>query len=392
MRIILCTGKGGVGKTSIAAATALKASKLGHKTLVLSTDTAHSLSDSFDVSLSGEPKCLANDLWGQETNISQTLRTYWTTIQEWLAALFAWRGMDEIAADELAVFPGMEELANLLYITRYNDSGEYDVIVIDCAPTGETLRLLSFPEMFYWWMKKVFPTGRAVAHLVRPMAKLASDMPLPSDEVFDSAEHLFQELNKTQELLSDPKTTSVRLVVNPEKMVIKEAQRMLTYLSLYGYSVDLVICNRLISSEIKDPYFDYWKKNQNEYYYLIKECFAPIPISALPLFKQEIVGMNMIELLGEVLYEDSDPTRFFFSGQVQSIERENGNYILSLALPFTSKEAIEIMRNGGELAVQVGWFRRNIVLPHILEDSDILEAKFSDGRLNIRFATKQGVK
>ncbi|MDY7019258.1 MAG: TRC40/GET3/ArsA family transport-energizing ATPase [Chloroflexota bacterium] len=392
MRVILCTGKGGVGKTSIAAATALKASKLGYKTLILSTDTAHSLSDSFDVSLSGEPKCLANYLWGQETNISHTLRTYWTTIQEWLAALLAWRGVDEIVADEVAVFPGMEELANLLYITQYNDSGEYDVIVIDCAPTGETLRLLSFPEIFRWWMKRLFPTGRAVAHLVRPMAKLASNMPLPSDDVFNSAEHLFQELNKTQELLSDPKTTSVRLVVNPEKMVIKEAQRMLTYLSLYGYSIDLIICNRLIPSEIKDPYFDYWKKNQNEHYSLIKECFAPIPILDLPLLKQEIVGMNMLDLMGTVLYEDNDPSRFFFCGQVQRIESDNGDYILSLALPFISKEDIESMRNDDELTVQVGGFRRNIVLPHILEGSDIIEAKLRDGRLNIKFATRQGVK
>jgi arsenite-transporting ATPase len=386
MRVILYTGKGGVGKTSVAAATALKSSDLGYETIVFSTDAAHSLSDSFDIPLSGEPKHIATNLWGQETNISQALKTYWATIQEWITALLVWRGIDEIVADEVAVLPGMEELANLLYIMHYSDAGEYDVAVIDCAPTADTLRLLSFPEILRWWMKRLFPAGRAAVHVLRPAAKLAMDIPLPKDEVFDSVEKLFQDLNKIQDLLRDSERTSVRLVVNPEKMVIKEAQRMFTHLNLYGYPVDLVICNRLISDEIRDSYFDYWKKNQSEYYSLIKQSFAPVPILPLPLFRQEITGMDSVRLMGESLYKDSDPTKVFFSGQVQSIERKDGNYILSLALPFTTKGDIDIVRNGDELTVQVGRFRRNIILPNILEGADVLGAEFSDGRLNIKFA------
>ncbi|MEA3442174.1 MAG: TRC40/GET3/ArsA family transport-energizing ATPase [Chloroflexota bacterium] len=385
MRVILYTGKGGVGKTSIAAATALKSSELGYRTIVVSTDAAHSLSDSFDVSLSSDPRRIATNLWGQETNISRTLKTYWDTIQDWLTALLVWRGIDEIVADEIAVLPGMEELANLLYITHYSDAEEYDVAVIDCAPTADTLRLLSFPEILRWWMKRMFPAGRAAVHLLRPAAKLTLDVPLPKDEVFDSVENLFQDLNRIQELFRDPKKTSIRLVVNPEKMVIKEAQRMFTDLNLYGYPVDLVICNRLISDEIQDAYFDYWKKNQSEYYSLIEQSFAPIPILSLPLFRQEVTGIDSVRRMGEVLYQSGDPTKVFFSGQVQRIEHVDGNYILSLALPFTAKSDIDIARNGNELTVQVGQFRRNMILPNILEGVDVSGAEFNEGRLNIKF-------
>ncbi len=389
MRIILCTGKGGVGKTSVAAATALRAAELGHKTVVLSTDSAHSLSDSFDVSLGGEPQPIAPNLWGQETNMSQTLRTYWDTVKSWMAALLAWRGMDEIIADEMAVLPGMEELANLLYITYYHDEGDYEVIVVDCAPTGETLRLLSFPEILRWWMEKIFRSWRKAVHMLRPLVKFASDLPIPGDDVFGSAESLFDELNRIQELLTDPEKASIRLVVNPEKMVIKEAQRTFTYLNLYGYHTDLIICNRLISDEIKDPYFDYWKKNQVEYCSMIEQCFAPIPILTLPLFGREIVGMPMLHTMGRTLYGDDDPTKFFFHGQIQSIEGKDSNYILNLTLPFIAKGDIGLMRNNDELTVQVGYFRRNIILPNILRGMDIGGAKFEDDKLKIRFA-KEG--
>ena len=391
VRIILCTGKGGVGKTSIAAATALRAAELGHKTIVLSTDSAHSLSDSFDVPLGGEPQLIAPNLWGQETNMSQTLRTYWDTVRSWMAALLAWRGVDEIVADEMAILPGMEELANLLYITHYHDEGEYDVIVVDCAPTGETLRLLSFPEILRWWMERIFPAGRKAAYVLRPLVKFASGLPMPGDEVFESAEHLFSELNRIQELLTAPEKASIRLVVNPEKMVIKEAQRTFTYLNLYGYYTDLIICNRVISDEIKDPYFNYWKKNQAEYYSLIEQCFAPVPILTLPLFEREIVGVPMLHTMGEILYGNGDPTKFFFHGQIQSIEGEDSNYTLNLALPFTAKGDIGLMRNNDELIVQVGDFRRNIILPNVIRELAIIGAKFEDDRLKIRF-TKEQVK
>ena len=389
MRSILYTGKGGVGKTSIAASTSLRVAELGYKTIVLSTDSAHSLSDSFDVSLGNEPQLIAPNLWGQETNMSQTLRTYWDTVRDWMASLLAWRGMNEIVADEIAILPGMEELANLLYISHYNDSGEYDVAIVDCAPTGETLRFLSFPEILRWWMDRMFPVGRMAAHILRPLVKFASDMPMPSDEVFNSAELLFNELKKMQALLTNVEKTSIRLVVNPEKMVIKEAQRTFTYLNLYGYHTDLIVCNRLIPDEIKDPYFDYWKRNQIEYCSIIEQSFAPVPILTLPLFDQEIIGRQMLHAMGVTLYGNEDPTKFFFHGQIQNIEATDNSYILNLALPFATKGDIEITRSNDELIVQVGHLRRNIMLPNILSNLAVAGAKLEDDKLKIRFVREQ---
>jgi len=391
---MLYTGKGGVGKTTIAAASALRAAELGYKTIVLSTDSAHSLSDSFDISLGDEPQLIVPNLWGQETSMSQTLRAHWDVVQKWMASLLAWRGMDEVIADEMAILPGMEELANLLYIVNYHDAGEYDVVIVDCAPTGETLRLLSFPEVLQWWMHRIFPVQRSAAHVLRPLIKFASDIPMPSDEVFASVEQLFSELIRVQDLFADPGKTSVRLVVNPEKMVIKEAQRTFTYLNLYGYYTDLVICNRLISEGVKDPYFDYWKRSQAEYYRLIEECFSPVPILSLPLFEREIVGIPMLQTVGRALYQNKndDPVKVFFQGEVQNIEREDGNYILNLSLPFISKGEIALMRNNDELAIQVGNFRRNIVLPSILRELSVTGAKFEGDRLKIKFVKEQGNK
>jgi len=385
MRIILYTGKGGVGKTTVAAATALRAAELGYKTVILSTDPAHSLSDSFDIPLGNEPQLITSNLWAQETNMSQTLRAHWDTVQEWITALLAWRGIDEVIADDIAVLPGMEELANLLCIAHYHDDNKYDVAIVDCAPTGETLRLLSFPEILRWWMHRIFPKGRAIAGMVRPLVRLTSAMPIPGDEVFDSAEHLFSELDRVQNLLSDPEKSSMRLVVNPEKMVIKEAQRTFTYLNLYGYPTDLVICNRFISEEVKDPYFDYWKKSQKEYYALIEECFAPLPVLSLPLFQQEVVGIPMLQAVGKTLYRDNDPAKLFFHGQIQSIKREDSSYILSLALPFIAKGDINLARNYDELTIQVASFRRNIILPNILRGLSVDKARFEDERLKISF-------
>lgn len=286
MRVLLYTGKGGVGKTTIAAATALRSAELGYRTIVLSTDAAHSLADSFDIPLSSEPMAIAPNLWGQETEIFKTIETYWSDIRDWMAALMAWRGMEEIIADEMAILPGMDELANLLYVTNYCYSGDYDVIIIDCAPTGDTLRLLGFPEHLHWWMERMFPIGRTATSLVRPFVRPFLDLPLPDDKVFRSAERLFDELVRMRALLTDPEKSSVRLVVNAEKMVIKEAQRTFTYLNLYGYVTDTVICNRLIPEEVADRYFDSWKESQARYYKVIEECFSPLPILTAPLMEQ----------------------------------------------------------------------------------------------------------
>jgi len=325
VRVILYTGKGGVGKTTVAAASALRSAQLGYRTIILSTDSAHSLADSFDLTLGGEPQLITSNLWGQETEMVQTLATHWGTIQKWVSALLTWRdwgtiqkwvsalltwrGMDEIIADEMAILPGMEEIANLLYIVDFYRSGKYDVIIVDCAPTGEALRFLSFPEMMRWWMEKLFPIERKAASVARPLLKVLTNIPMPDDEVFASMESLFFELNEIQAVLRNQNMSSVRLVVNPEKMVIKEAQRTFTYLNLYGYLTDLIICNRVIPDKVDDRYFDYWKESQSRYYEVIKECFAPVPISTIPLLDREVVGIPMLEVIADALYREGKMTR-----------------------------------------------------------------------------------
>ncbi len=252
MRILLYTGKGGVGKTTVASATAMCCADLGHRTLVTSTDAAHSLSDSFDLSIGSEPTILAENLWGQETDLSRAVNEHWGTIQQWLASLLSWRGLKDVVAEDMAFLPGMEELASLLYISNYAKSGNYDTLVVDSAPTGETLRLLSFPEILNWWMRRLFPIERTVARAIRPVLKPITGVPIPDEDVLDSIEQLFPQLDEIRTILSNPEVTSMRLVVNPEKMVIKESQRTYTYLNLYGYSTDLVVCNRLLPAQVKD--------------------------------------------------------------------------------------------------------------------------------------------
>jgi len=389
MRVILFTGKGGVGKTSVAAATALRSAELGYRTIILSADTAHSLSDSFDIPLGNEPRLIIPNLWGQETAFSQTLETQWGSIQQYLSALLAWRGLDEMVAEEIAILPGMEELADLLYIVHYQDEGQYDVIILDCAPTGETLRLLSFPEVIHWWMTRMFPIGRKVVSVVSPLARALVDMPIPSSEVFASIEELYSELDKIRVLLNDTQKTSVRLVVNPEKMVIKEAQRTFTYLNLYGYATDLIICNRLIPEAVKDRYFQAWKDNQSKYHQLVEECFAPLPIFDVPLLEQEVTGMPMLKVMAEALYSGDDPTTVFFQGHVQSVRKEGEHYILTLALPFSRKEEISLIQNDDELTIQVADFRRNVILPRALRGLTVSEAKLEESKLKIKFYQRE---
>jgi arsenite-transporting ATPase len=388
MRVILYTGKGGVGKTTIAAATALRAAELGYRTIVLSTDAAHSLGDSFDIPLHDEPKLIASNLWAQETEMVSTMAHHWRDIQEWLTALMAWRGMEQIIAEEMALLPGMEELANLLYIVDYAYSGNYDIVIVDCAPTGETLRFLSFPDQLRWWMEKLFPIERKAASVLRPIVKPFIRVPFPEDKVFAAMQRLFEQLMKTRELLSDPDISSVRLVVNPEKMVIKEAQRTFTYLNLYGFATDLIVCNRLIPQSVSDRYFDTWKESQSKYFRMIQDGFSPVPILTAPLLDQEVVGMAMLKVMADALYGAEDPTKLFFRGQAQKIEAEDSYYVLILSLPFVSKSDVSLERAADELHIRVGDYRRNVVLPRSLALLPVKDAKFEEGRLQVRFEKK----
>jgi arsenite-transporting ATPase len=385
MRVILYTGKGGVGKTSVAAATALRAAESGYKTIVLSTDAAHSLSDSFDFSLGNEPRLIVPNLWGQETDLARTLQDNRREIHDYLSALLSWRGVDDVIADEIAFSPGMEELANLLYILTYQEKGRYEVVIVDCAPTGETLRLLGVPEVLKWWMTRLFPIGRKIITGVRPLARTLTSMPLPDDKVLKSFEDLYAKLTRLHTLLTDSEITSMRLVVNPEKMVIKEAQRSFTYFNLYGYATDLIVCNRLLPDRVKDSYFRSWKASQRRYHRIIEDSFTPLPIFDVPLFEQEIVGMPMLRTVAGALYGGKDPTAVFSHGVVQSIHKEDRHYILTLTLPFTSREQVSLMQSGDELTIQVAGFRRNVILPRSLVGLAVSEARLEADKLKIRF-------
>ncbi len=309
MRIIMYTGKGGVGKTSVAAATALRCAELGYRTIVMSTDPAHSLGDSFDMKLGPQPVEVAPRLQAQEVDVLYQMEKHWGELQSYLGALMAWRGVDELIAEETAVLPGMEEMASLLQIVGYYDGGDYDVIIIDAAPTGGTLRLLSLPESARWYLEKVFPFERKALQLIGPMVKPFTDIPLPDDATFEAIKELITHLTRMHELLADPEKSTIRLVLNPEKMVIKETQRTFTYLNLYGFHTDLVVSNRIIPAEVQDAYFQAWKEQQERYGQLIEEAFSPLPILKAPLFDQELVGIPMLRKMAKSLFGGRIPAR-----------------------------------------------------------------------------------
>lgn len=386
MRIILYTGKGGVGKTSVAAATALRCAELGHRTVVLSTDAAHSLSDSFEAALGPEPVEIAPNLWGQEVDVYYSIEKYWSTLQRYMAAVFSWQGVENMLAEEIAVIPGMEEGASLLWVNQHHAEGKYDVIIVDCAPTAETLRLLSLPDMGRWWFERLFPIGRRATLALAPVARpFLDNMPLPDRETFDAAEALFDQLGDIHRLLSDPEMSSMRLVVNPEKMVIKEAQRSYTYLNLYSYVTDAIICNRVMPQEAQGSYFEAWLDAQQKYLQMIEEAFAPLPILTVPYFEQEVVGFGMLGRLAEKLFGGEDPSRFFFQGQAYRIEEQNGTYVLTVPLPFVEKKDVSLLQKGDELTVQVGSYRRSFILPRALMGLETNGAKFEGHELRIRF-------
>lgn len=390
-RILLFTGKGGVGKTTVAAATAVCAARHGYKTVIMSTDAAHSLGDSLDCQLGPEPLQISENLWAQESNVLYNMEKHWGTVKRWLSALMAWRGVDEIVAEEIAVLPGIEELANLLWVYNYEQQGNYDVIVVDCAPTDESLRLLTFPEVMQWWINKLLPVGRRLMPVTFPIIHRFTDMPLPDEQIFSTIDELFQQLEGLRSLLTNPKITTIRLVMNAEKMVIKEAQRTYTYLNLYGYPTDAVICNRIIPQDAVGSYWDKWKESQTEYLHFIEERFSPLPILKVPLLKNEVVGTEALEEIGCHLYGEDDPTRILFEGKTMSIDREDGGYVLTLPLPFVAKGDVSLMRNGDELVATIGSQRHNILLPQILLGRELKGAKLDTGRLYIRFESDKGI-
>jgi arsenite-transporting ATPase len=390
MRVILMTGKGGVGKTSVAAATGLRCAELGHKTLVLSTDPAHSLADSFDMEMSHEPRKVKENLWGAELDALMELEGNWGAVKRYITQVLQARGLDGVQAEELAILPGMDEIFGLVRMKRHYDEGEYDVLIIDSAPTGTALRLLSLPEVGGWYMRKFYKPlqGMSVAlrPLFEPIFRPLTGFSLPDKEVMDAPYEFYEQIEALEKVLTDNTQTSVRLVTNPEKMVIKESLRAHAYLSLYNVSTDLVVANRIIPDSVTDPFFKKWKENQQQYRQEIHDNFRPLPVKEVPLYSEEMCGLAALERLKETLYADEDPSQVYYKENTVKVVQEKGNYSLELYLPGIPKEKIQLNKTGDELNIRIGNHRRNLVLPQALAALQPAGAKMEDDYLKIRFA------
>lgn len=394
MRIIVHTGKGGVGKTSISAATALRCAEMGLKTIVISTDTAHSLADSLEKEIGPEPVELYPNLWAQEVDARYSMDKYWGAFQKYMVALFSRQGVEDIVAEEVTILPGLEEGAHLLWINRYVEEKQFDVLIVDAAPTAETLRLLSLPDVTRWWFEKILTLTRGASKILRPIGRLVNKGDaVPDSNAWDQVEGLFKTLDKVRALLTDPEISSIRLVVNPEKMVIKETQRTYTYLNLYGYATDAIICNRIIPPEVTDPYFAMWKANQQDNIAFIGEAFGELPLLKLPLFGQEVTGLDSLRRLGNALYDGKNPAQKLFDGHTHRIETDSdGTHTLIVPLPFANKEDMDLYRSRDEITLRVGPYRRNIVLPYALWDLEIADARFEQSTLRIQFRKDERVQ
>lgn len=390
MRVILYTGKGGVGKTTVAAATALRCAQLGYRTLVISTDAAHSLGDSLDVELGEQPTAVAPNLWGQEINALRELEEHWDRIHEYLTALFASQeGVDEIVAEELASPPGMEEVASLMQIKHHRATGRFDVLVVDCAPTGETLQLLAFPDVARWYLQRLFPIQRTIAKVARPMVQPFTKIPLPNDEFFGHVKDLLVDLDGMKRILGDPKVCTVRIVLNLEKMVVKEAQRAFTYLSLYDYLTDLIVVNRVLPPEVRDDYFKAWRKSQQKYSEMVERSFSPVPIVQTRLFDHEIVGLDYLGEMADSIYGEDDPTTIYYRAVPQRLLKVGNGYELHLQLPFVGKEDVDITHREGELYITVGPYKREISLPRVLNGKKVTRGRLDEGMLSVSFADER---
>ena len=370
MRILLFSGKGGVGKTSIAAATGLHLSRLGYSTLVMSVDPAHSLGDAFDLEASlfqektNEPYQIDSNLAIQEVNIQKEIKRHWREISTYVVSVLRTTGISDVEAEELAILPGMEELSAMMYVNQFRREGRYQVIVLDCAPTAESMRFVSMPTTLEWYMKHIFPFQRGLLKAVRPVANRISPVELPTDNYFANIQHLFARLEGIAELLEDARTTSVRLVTNPEKMVLRETQRAFVYFSLHGLTVDGVIVNRVLPEAVTDTWFDQWRASQARILDEIEEYFSPVPMKRVPLFTHEVLGRERLIELADVLYGAmEDPAAIVRTEAPYTFEKVNAHYEVRLRLPFAMKGEVGLFKKGDELVVEIGTLRRHIGLP-----------------------------
>ena len=370
MRILLFSGKGGVGKTSLAAATGVKLAELGYRTLVMSIDSAHSLADSFDLDIdlfhvqTSDPFSIQDGLSILELNIQKEVKRHWQEISSYVISVLRTTGINDVEAEELAILPGMEELSAMMYINQYRREQTYDAIVLDAAPTAESMRFISMPTTLDWYMKHIFPFQRNLLKAVRPIANRVAPFELPTDNYFVNIRNLFEKLEGVDDLMEDPKTTSVRLVTNPEKMVLRETERAFVYFSLHGLTVDTVVVNRLLPSDVTDAWFTAWHKSQEGILREIEEYFAPVPVKRVPLFEQEVLGKERLERLASLLYPSGeDPAAVTRTEKPYTFEKSDGHYQVRILLPFAAKGDVGLFKKGDELVIEIGTLRRHIGLP-----------------------------
>jgi arsenite-transporting ATPase len=392
LRIIFFAGKGGVGKTSVAAATGVRAAEMGRRTLVMSLDVAHSLADIFDLNQElldrrqGRPFKITDNLYIQEMDIQEEIGRNWRRIHGYLSGLLNTSGLDEVLAEELAILPGMEEISLLLYINQYVRQRRYDVILLDCAPTGESLRFISIPTTLEWYMKKVFKMERALVKMARPVAKRLYDVPLPDDGYFQAIAELCERLKGVDRVLCDPAVTTVRLVANPEKVVLKETQRAFMYFCLYRMCIDAVIMNRILPAQVQDAYFADWHKGQKYNLRRAEDYFHPVPILPVDLFGEEILGYESLKSLSERIYGTIDPLERFVVEEPYRLSKQDGHYCLRLKLPFAVKEHIDLSKISDELVLRIGSYKRHILLPKQVASRTTVKAKIEEPYLNITFS------
>jgi arsenite-transporting ATPase len=375
----------------VAAATGIKAAEMGHRTVIMSLDVAHSLADIFDLQRDlldrnkGRPIKINRNLWIQELDIQEEIKTYWGDIHKYISGLLNTTGLDQILAEELAVLPGMEEASLLLYINKYVRQEEFDVILLDCAPTGESLRFISIPTTLEWYMKKIFKLERMVVKYARPVVKRMYDVPLPGDDYFEAIESLFERLKGVDRILTDSRITTVRLITNPEKVVLKETRRAFMYFCLYKMTIDAIIMNRILPENVKDSYFKGWINEQKHYLEEARGYFSPVPIFPVNLFKGEILGYNHLKGLAHQIYGGKNPLEHFFNEQPYQLSKENGHYRLKLKLPFVMKKDVELHKSFDELIIRIGSYRRHILLPRQVVSLNSVKARLEGAYLTIHF-------
>lgn len=386
MRIILYTGKGGVGKTSIAAATACKIASSGKKVLVMSTDQAHSLSDSFNIRLGNEPLKIADNLYGMEIDTVLENEKTWGNLKGYFKKLLLVKSEESIESEELLVFPGFDELLSLIKIKEINDEGEYDVLIVDCAPTGETMSLLKFPDIFKWWMEKIFPIKKKGAKFAKPIVEATIKIPMPTDSTFDEIEKLYEKIDELHKLMLDKERVSLRIVTTPERIVIKEAKRSFSYLHLFDYNVDGIIINKIFPEESIKGYFEKWESIQKESIEEINNSFKDIPIFKLSLMSNELTEYKTLKSVGDIIYKDINPEKVLFSEKIFELKKNGNKYELSISMPFVDKNQLNLCQKGDEITISIKNERRSIALPKKLQSKEVISAKYDEGRLNIFFS------